>query len=171
MTAQRTLRTQKDQEGFTIIELLTVMAMLCLLAAIGIPAVRSFSGSADIRAAVAQVRADVWLARQRAIATSEPHSLFFNVTDNTYTVFRDDGDGTAANAANGQIDSGEEVLVVRTLQNGFNLTNVNLDPTNAVILMPRGMLKTGTAGGQLTIGGAHVSRTLLIRASGQCRME
>lgn len=165
------LKTQKAQEGFTIIELLTVMAVFCLLAAIGIPAVKSFTGSADVKAAVAQVRADVWLARQRAIATSEPHSVFFNINDNSYTVFRDDGDGTAANAANGQIDSGEEVLVVRTLRDGFGLTNVNLDPANAVILMPKGMLKTGTAGGELTIGNAGVSRTLLIRASGQCRME
>lgn len=165
------MKTQKTQEGFTIIELLTVMAMLCLLAAIGIPAVRSFTGSADVRAAAVQLRADVWLARQRAIATSEPHSLFFNTSENSYTVFRDDGNGTVANAANGQIDSGEEVLLVRTLEDGFGLTEVNLDPTNAVILMPKGMLKTGTAGGQLTISSENVSRTLLIRASGQCRME
>jgi type II secretion system protein H len=161
----------RTQNGFTIIELLTVMAMICMITAISVPAYRSFVGSADIRSAADQLRADVWLARQRAIATSQPHSLFFDLQENSYTIFRDDGDGVPNDAANGVVDDGEEILLTRDLRDGFFLTAVNLDPDNAVIMMPKGMLKTGTVGGDLTISNGNTSRTLLIRASGQCKVE
>jgi type II secretion system protein H len=161
----------KRQEGFTVIELLTVVAMLGLVAAMGIPAIRSFSRSTDVKAAATQLAADGWLARQRAIATSDPYSIRFDPDENRYRVFRDDGNGTAGNAANGQIDTGEEVLIDRHLDARFDLSDVDFDPANAVIFMPKGSLKTGTAGGQLMITGENASRTVFIRPSGMCKVE
>jgi prepilin-type N-terminal cleavage/methylation domain-containing protein len=157
--------------GFTVIELLTVVAVLGLLVAMGIPAFRTFSRSADIKAAATQVAADAWFARQRAIATSDPYSIRFDPDGNSYSVFRDDGNGTPSDAANGQIDTGEEVVINRHLDERFDLSYINLDPTNAAIFMPKGSLKLGTAGGHLMISGENASRTVFIRPSGMCKVE
>jgi type II secretion system protein H len=161
----------RRQAGFTIIELLTVVAMIGIMAAMGIPAIKSFSRSTDVKSAATQLAADGWLARQRAIATSEPHSIRFDPDENRYRVFRDDGNGTASDAANGQIDGGEEVLIDRHLDARFHLSDVDLDPANAVIFMPKGSLKTGTAGGQLRVTSENASRTVFIRPSGMCKVE
>jgi type II secretion system protein H len=161
----------KRNDGFTIIELLTVVVVFGIIAAIGIPTIRSYSRSIDIQAAASQMAADMWYARQRAIATSEPHSVFFATDENQYSIFRDDGNGVSYNAANGAIDVGEEVLATKNLDARLHLSQVNLDPDNAVIFMPRGSLKVGTGGGYVTVSGDNGSRTVLIRASGLCKVE
>jgi type II secretion system protein H len=161
----------RRHSGFTIIELLTVVAMIGLMAAMGVPAIKSFSRSTDVKATATQIAADAWFARQRAIATSNPHSIRFDPEGNRYRVFRDDGNGTASDAANGEIDTGEQVLIDRHIDSRFNISYVNLDPTDAAIFMPKGTLKPGTGGGQLTITAENSSRTVFIRPSGMCKVE
>ncbi len=157
--------------GFTIIEVLTALTIIGILAAIGIPAVKSFGRSTDVVASAKQVVADMWLARQKAIATSNPYSVLFEPDQRRYFVFSDDGNGVPANAANGSIDSGEVIATTRSLRRQCAFSDVDLDPANVVIFVPKGTLKNGTGGGSVTITDEGKSKTVLIRASGLCKAD
>jgi prepilin-type N-terminal cleavage/methylation domain-containing protein len=54
--------------AFTLIELLVVLAIIGLLAAVGLPALKGFGGANAINAADRQLLDDIQFARQRAIA-------------------------------------------------------------------------------------------------------
>jgi type II secretion system protein H len=165
-------KRSRSQEGFTLIELLIVGAVMTILAAASIPAIRSFNESTGIRGEAKQMVADLWQARQRAIASATPYSVVFDPDENSYTVFKDDGAGIDANAANGTLDSGEEVIGVRTLEGSRRLYDVGLDPANAVVFAPRGMLESGTTGGYICLADED-SRyyTIYVRPSGLCKSE
>ncbi len=165
-----TLMHAGGEKGFTLIELLIVGAVMALLAGISIPAIRSFRESTGLRGEAKQLVSDLWQARQRAIASATPYSVHFDTENNSYTVFKDDGGGTDANAANGTLDSGEEVMGTRVLEGSTSLYDVNLDPVDAVVFAPRGMLQNGTTGGYVCLGDDESRRhTVYIRPSGLCR--
>jgi prepilin-type N-terminal cleavage/methylation domain-containing protein len=162
----------RRNEGYTIIELLTAVAIIGIVAAIGVPAVRSFHESTDVRATANQITTDLWLARQRSIATSVSHSVWFEPDYDRYQVFRDDGGGNPANAGNGSLDVGEVVLTTRNLKDEHSLSEVNLDPVDVVIFVPRGTLLAGTTGGSVTIADLDGrSRRVLVRATGMSKVD
>jgi type II secretion system protein H len=163
-------RHPRNQDGFTLIELLIVGAVMALLAGISIPAIRSFNESTGLRGEAKQLVSDLWQARQRAIASATPYSVSFDTDENSYTVFKDDGAGIDQNAANGTLDAGEEVIGTRALQGSRRLDDVSLDPDNAIVFAPRGMLENGTTGGYICLGDEDSRHhTIYIRPSGLCK--
>ena len=158
--------------GFTLIELLVVVAIIGILMGVGVPALISYGDSTGVRATAKQITADMWLARQKAIATSKPHSVLFDPGQNCYSVFQDDGGAVPGNQANGVIDTGELVVRTRELDDDYEFSDIDLDPSDTVIFMPKGMLKNGTTGGHVTISdGGNRSRTVFIRPSGLTRTD
>jgi type II secretion system protein H len=163
----------RRQQGFTMIELLVVVAVIGVMAAVSVVGFGSFSESTGLKATAKQLNADFWAARQKAIAGSVPYSILFNMENNSYTVFKDDGSGTPSNSGNGEIDTGEEIVRTTQLGDDFFLYYVNLDPANVVIFFPRGTLKDGTTGGYVEISNSDFQRKrrISITASGQTRVE
>ena len=157
--------------GFTLIELLTIVAIMGILVAASIPAFKSFNKSSGLKSTALRIVTDLWLARQRAIATSKPYSVIFDTVENEYIVFVDDGNGAQEDYADGEIDLDEEIVLTRDLEEGYTLSEVDLDPEGVVIFLPKGTLKNGTTGGTITIAKADQSRTIVIRPSGLCRMD
>lgn len=157
--------------GFTLIELLMIVAIMGILLSASIPAFHSFKHSTGLKSVALRLVTDLWLARQQAIATSEPYSIVFDADQNQYTIFIDDGNGVPENRADGEIDPGEEIIGTRQLDADYEISEIDLDPTGVVIFVPKGTLKTGTMGGLVTISRADQSRTILIRPSGLCKVD
>src|SRR6185436_11725344 len=59
--------SRKSQVAFSLVELLVVMAIIGILASIGLPALRGLGGSNDIAAANRQLMDDLSYARFKAI--------------------------------------------------------------------------------------------------------
>ena len=166
------IKRPRREEGFTLIELLIVGVVMTVLAGVSIPAIRSYSKSTGLRSEAKQVLADLWQARQRAIASATPYSLAFDPDDNSYTVFKDDGAGVSENAANGTLDMGEEVMGTRVLEGNRMLYDIDLDPHNSVVFAPRGMLESGTTGGYICLADDESRHhTIYVRPSGLCKSE
>lgn len=65
-------RTPARLAGWTLIELLAVLAILGLLAGLGTPLLQGLRAEAALRAAVRQTQAGLHLARQLALASGRP---------------------------------------------------------------------------------------------------
>jgi type IV fimbrial biogenesis protein FimT len=155
--------------GFTLIELVVVLAVVGILLGVGVPALMSYGDSTGVRATAKQITADMWLARQKAVATSRPHSILFDPGENSYS---DDGGAIPGNEANGEIDPGETVVRIRELDDDYQFSDIDLDPANTVIFVPKGMLRNGTTGGSVTISDTrNRTRTVFIRPSGLTRTD
>src|SRR5687768_7044115 len=61
------LISHQARRAFTVVELLLVMAVIGLLAAIGLPALKGMGGSNDVGAAVRQLMDDLSYARLKAM--------------------------------------------------------------------------------------------------------
>ena len=63
--------------AFTLLEMLMVISLIALLAAIGLPLMRGFGKSNTVNVAIKQMLADVSMARQKAIATRSDVYMVF----------------------------------------------------------------------------------------------
>lgn len=85
MTSLKKNRVKKSENGFTIIELIVVMAILVIAALVAVP---MFSSAADmqLRSAGNMIAADLEYAKNLAIARQQNHSVVFDTTNNAYHV-------------------------------------------------------------------------------------
>jgi len=84
------------QSGFTIVEMIIVIALLSIIAAVGIPNYLNWLPDIRLKAAARNVKSDMMLAQQRAIRENASVAIVFSPGGNSYTVFVDNGAGGAA---------------------------------------------------------------------------
>lgn len=116
----------KNISGFTLIELIIVIALLAILSAIAIPSFFGWRNQTKLRDAIETMRGDIEVAKSRAIRENEFVTILLN--SNGYQVFIDDGSGGGA-ADNWVCDGDETVIRNRVLSGGvvIDLVNTNLD--------------------------------------------
>ncbi len=68
-------RRPRPRRGFTLFELIAVMAVLLLLAAVVLPSIGSFRGDANQRAAADVIRGELAVARARAMEQGVPYRV------------------------------------------------------------------------------------------------
>ena len=107
----------KKQNGFTIYELLTVIAIIAILSVIAVPNMFSWRSEAKLRGALNNLRADLQMAKLRALREKAIVAVIF--TANGYNIFIDNGSG--ANSANWNRDADESLLRNRRLPAGVSI--------------------------------------------------
>lgn len=80
----------KNKNGFTLLELITVIAIIGILSAIAIPSFSAWNKHARLRSATQDLMADLSMARMRAIQSGENVNVSFSLTG--YVVFIDEND-------------------------------------------------------------------------------
>ncbi len=140
----------KKQNGFTIYELLTVIGIIAILSAIAIPNIISWRTEAKLRGASNNLKADLQMAKLRALRERAIVAVLF--TANGYTIFLDTGDG-GGGAPNWSLDADESLIKTQQLPTGVNIalpTSLD-DPNNRTRFNGRGLPDPATLdGGGLT---------------------
>lgn len=82
------LRSHNCESGFTMIELLVVMAIMVMMIGVSVVGYLSLRRGAEVRGAAASVKSTLMLARQYAITKHESVELQFNTTAMSVVILR-----------------------------------------------------------------------------------
>jgi type IV fimbrial biogenesis protein FimT len=107
-------KAMHKKSGFTIMELMTTIAIIAVLAAIAIPNLISWRSGTKLQGAVENLRGDLQWAKLKAVQENGPVTLLFLNTGTSYEVFID-----RSNA--GIRDAGERLYRRRDLPAGVSI--------------------------------------------------
>ena len=78
--------------GFSLVELLVVIALISIVTAFAVPAWQNYRTNTDLKTAAREIMADIANAKQRAVAENlDVYRVTFNVGGNSYALTRTDG--------------------------------------------------------------------------------
>ncbi|NOZ70287.1 MAG: prepilin-type N-terminal cleavage/methylation domain-containing protein [Deferribacteres bacterium] len=125
----------KKQDGISIIELIIVMSIIAVLAAVAAPQYGRFIAKSRVQRAATDLLQNMRLARTMAIKENREYLITFNIPMNSYSIgFDGDGNGSLLDAADGY-ENGPVRKV--DLQDEYG-ENVVLGTTNFVLVPPNG---------------------------------
>lgn len=134
---------RRDDRGYTLAELLTVIAIVGLSVSIALPAFASLRRSHGLRAATQEIRTIFHLARSRAITRSSNCAVKFSYSGRRwmYAVYDDgDGDGVRNDDIRSGIDTvfagAREVLREEHFAD-IGITGAMKDPDGSGVLSPK----------------------------------
>jgi type IV fimbrial biogenesis protein FimT len=104
----------QKNSGFTIFEIMIVLAIMAVLAAIAVPNMIGWRGEAKLRGVVENLKGDLNMAKMMAVR--ENALVVINFSADRYEVFVDNGAG--ADAGNWTRDVGERRIASRVLPAG-----------------------------------------------------
>jgi type IV fimbrial biogenesis protein FimT len=108
------------QSGFTLIEMMIVIAIMAIFAGIAIPNYLSYMPKHRLNGAARQVMGDLMLARMKAVSLNHRVKVFF-YSNHEYKIC-DDADN------NGTVTDGEGDVQLRDIQNEYS--DVTFDSSN-----------------------------------------
>lgn len=118
----------RSNDGFTLIEMMMVLALFAIIASVAFPTFLSQRSETKLRDAVSMIRGDLEMARSRAIRENAAVPVL--IRPDGYTIFIDNGSGGGI-AGNWVRDGEERQLCSRLFQGGIrtDLSKVTFDST------------------------------------------
>lgn len=120
----RVTKLHRNSRGFTIIELIVVIAIMGVLMAIAIPNFSQWTTNYRLKAAAREIYSNFQKARIEAIKTNSNVVVSFNLGADTYQVFVDNG-GTTGTASDDTQNGDERILDTVSMPAGVVLDSVN----------------------------------------------
>jgi type IV fimbrial biogenesis protein FimT len=159
MTFKEPKRILRDIRGFSIAELMTVVSLIGILAAIGIPSFLSFQPSMRLNGAAREVLSRLMWARANAVQNNNTSVVTF-LSDHSFQIFND------ANG-NGSADANETITI--DLQADYpNVTFALSGTSSSPVFNGRGTATTDTT---VTISNSSGSKTVEVSPTGNVKIN
>lgn len=135
----------KHNRGFTLMELLIVVALIGIITAIASTAMREYSIDANLKMAARDLKSDMELSKVRAVRENARVVMSFNPGSNSYTIFVDNG--TGGGASGDMVQNGTEPTIKTvTLPPFVSLHEVTFAGGNQLLRFDARGLPNGTGG-------------------------
>jgi len=163
----QSMKTIYKTKGFSLIELMIVIAIAGILAALAVPGWLAWRANAKINGAATNLRGDLEMAKMRAIKENGTVAMEF-INSTSYRIFIDSG------ATSYTWEAGETILRNRQLVPGVSMTilsgfGVNANSLNSTGFNGRG--RAGKAGTVAIVDGGGNQRQIVISPLGRVRLE
>jgi len=145
------------QSGFTLIEMMIIIAIMGIFAGIAIPNYLSYMPKHRLNGAARQVMGDLMSARMQAVSQNNEFKVFF-LNNHEYQILDDDNN-------DGNIDGGEwtQIKDIQSEYSDVTFSNVTADP----IFRPR-----GTAyGTTITLTNSAGSKYVKVATTGRVKID
>lgn len=124
-----------DHRGFTLVELIIVIAIIAIVGTISIPSFLRYSINANLKSAAREIASDILQSRARAISENRRQRIVFDMTNESYTLEeRDDADSSWINP---------QTKTLSSFDSSIDINNSTF-AGNTIILQTRGTSTTGT---------------------------
>ena len=129
MTLMKHYKNQVLQisKGFSLIELIVIMTLLGILAALASTRIKDISVNVRVSAATNQITSDIELIKETALANHENMSITYNLEQNNYTIRKN---GSIMTDYPGS-DSGI-INLSEGMFSGVDITHVNINGSNVI---------------------------------------
>ncbi len=147
-------RFRRTARGFSLIELIVVIALIAILTAIAVPSYQTFMVRSRLKGAARQVMSDLMNARMMAVSLNQRVKVHIEADGHTYKIWSDaDGNGTVAD--NEGVNISKDVH-----QDYYDVTLTG----NSVIFNPRG---AANPFGTVTVTNSAGLRDITVAISGR----
>lgn len=160
------LRFRNNKSGFTLVELMAVIAIVGILAGIAIPNFFSFLPKSRLRSATRDIVSCFQEMKLRAVKENATAVIIFDLANDRYTAFVDNGPGAAA--GNSVLDSSEAIIKQETLPSGIDMYNTSF-VANTGGFTARGLPRN--AGTVFIRRGNTDYRRVIVNLAGNIRIE
>lgn len=149
-------RNRRRDRGFTLIELVMVVAVGMILAALAVPSVRSSIQYFRVRAAVSSVTGAIQSTRYRAVFDGCSYNITLDKTANTYQIGSTTNSGNACNAAFANVGTAIP----------FAPSNVVLNNQIVLQFKPSGFVQATTGATTFTLTYGSTVKTVTVSSYG-----
>ena len=127
-------RRYKNKEGFTMIELVIVVAIIAVMTGFAIPYIIGMQPTLRVNSAARDLTTEMQLAKMRAVSQRNDYVITFDITNNQYSVY-DDNDNDFATAG------AESAELEKTVDIDANYSGIQFGYVSS---------QTGTSGGSIS---------------------
>jgi len=150
------MRTKRE-EGFTLVELMIVVMIMGVLAAIAVPSYQIFNAQRRLNGAARVVMSDLMEARMKAVSLNQMVKVSIGSAE--YQIWNDaDGNGTVAD------NEGDDIE--KNISSEYY--DITLSASANPIFNPRG---AATLGGTVTVTNPQGSKYVIVALTGRVRIS
>lgn len=161
------MRTKSiNQNGFSLIEMLMVVAIMAIVAAIAIPFFGGFLANRDLKSAARDIVGDVYELRQRAISENTWYQITFDQGANSYNLQKCANTGSPCGNFNDMITKKPSAFRI-----DISLSNVNINGGSVLQMQPNGVVSPTTGGSVQLINGRGSTATVTIKLTGRTYVD
>ncbi|MDY6830246.1 MAG: GspH/FimT family pseudopilin [Thermodesulfobacteriota bacterium] len=161
------------KKGFTLMELMVVVAITAVIMAIAIPNVVSWRNNQQLSRAARQVFVDIQATRMSAVKYNQFAFIQFDTGNGTYVAWRD----SPAGAASGVLDPGDDPVILRgNMPPGVEMSAAAFSAPNGDTagFSPMGLCRWPTGAfrsGSVTVTNGVRDSRIIVNESGSIRTE